>query len=88
LWARSGKELFYMGPSGTVMSVAVESGATFRIGTPTRLFEGGTTAPGRSYDVSADGRRFLIIKEGARAEGTAIVVQNWGAELRRLVPTN
>ena len=86
LWARSGKELFYMELSGAVMSVAVDGGSTFRVGNPTRLFEGGTTAPGRTYDVSADGQRFLVIKEGGRADGTAIVVQNWGEELKRLVP--
>jgi hypothetical protein len=86
LWARRGKELFYVGPSGAVMSVAVEGGSTFRVGNPIRLFEGGTTSPGRTYDVSPDGQRFLMIKEGGRADGTAIVVQNWGEELKRLVP--
>ena len=34
LWARSGKELFYVGPSGAVMSASVEGGSTFRAGTP------------------------------------------------------
>ena len=40
LWARSGKELFYLGPSGAVMSTSVEGGSTFRAGNATRLFEG------------------------------------------------
>ena len=88
LWARNGKELFYVGPSGAVMGVAIDRGSTFRVGNPTRLFEGGATAPGRAYDVSLDGQRFLVIKEGRRPDdGTAIVVQNWGEELQRLVPT-
>jgi hypothetical protein len=45
------------------------------------------------YDVSADGRRFLMIKQapatGERAAGPLqlIVVQNWLAELKRRVPT-
>jgi len=43
------------------------------------------------YDISADGQRFLMLKE-AGADGTAahvsiIVVQHWGEELKRLVPT-
>jgi hypothetical protein len=77
-----------VGPSGTVMSVAVDGGSTFRVGNPTRLFKGGTTAPGRAYDVSLDGQRFLVIKDGGRPDdGTAIVVQNWQEELKRLVPT-
>ncbi len=42
------------------------------------------------YDVSPDGRRFLMIKQ-ATDEGTAapvqlVVVQNWIEELKRLVP--
>ena len=56
--------------------------------------EGYVTIPswwGRSYDISPDGQRFLMIKEGG-ADGTAalaslIVVQNWFEELKRFVPT-
>jgi hypothetical protein len=51
-----------------------------------------STLVGRSYDVSPDGRRFLMIKEGGPG-GTAspaslVVVQHWFEELKRLVPTN
>ena len=95
LWARSGKELFYLGPSGAVMSTSVEDGSTFRAGNPTRLFEGpyfaNLNAAGRTYDVSPDGQRFLMIKEGASTDATSapreiVVVQNWTEELKRLVP--
>ena len=44
----------------------------------------------RTYDVSPDGRRFLMIKQAAN-EATApqiIVVQHWLEELKRLVPQN
>ena len=41
LWARNGKELFYVGADGALMRVPVEaSGATWNAGTPTKLFEG------------------------------------------------
>ena len=93
LWARSGKELFYVGASGAVMSVAVEGGSAFRSGSPTRLFEGSYRlgAAGRTYDVSSDGQRFLMVKPVGSLEQTAapsslIVVQNWFEELKRLVP--
>ena len=50
----------------------------------------GLNAPGgRPYDVSLDGQRFLVIKEGG-TEGRAaeiVVVENWLEELKRLVPT-
>jgi hypothetical protein len=42
----------------------------------------------RTYDVSPDGRRFLMIKLAAN-EVTApqiVVVHNWLEELKRLVP--
>ena len=70
-------------------------GAGWHAGTPAKLLEGryvmtaGGT-PGRNYDVSPDGQRFLMMKE-ASADPTAappqiIVVQNWVEELKRLVP--
>ena len=82
LWARSGKELFYLGPSGAVMSVAVEGGSTFRAGNPTRLFEGRYFAAricsGRTYDVSPDGQRFLMIKPvGARSRPPRRRASSW-----------
>lgn len=47
---------------------------------------------GRTYDVSPDGRRFLMIKEAGADQGDArtqiIVVQHWFEELKRLVPVN
>lgn len=80
------------------MSVALEAGATFRAGNPTRLFErryfAGSAAggAGRTYDVSPDGQRFLMIKVGGGSDEDAaptsiIVVENWFEELKRLVPT-
>jgi hypothetical protein len=44
------------------------------------------------YDVSADGQRFLVIKETPGADESPpsariILVQNWFEELKRLVPT-
>ena len=39
-WARSGRELFYTGLDGTLMSVPVISGATLTTGEPTQVFAG------------------------------------------------
>ena len=95
LWARSGRELFYLAPGVAMMSVSVEGGSTFRAGNPARLFEGRYSMPvttsGRTYDVSPDGQRFLMIKVGDGPDQTAappsiVVVQNWFEELKRLVP--
>jgi Tol biopolymer transport system component len=95
LWARNGHELFYVGADGAMLSVPVEaSGTAWNAGTPVKLFEGkyvNTGTSGRTYDVSADGQRFLMIKPPATDASTAmlalIVVQHWDEELKRLVPT-
>jgi serine/threonine-protein kinase len=98
LWARSGQELFYASPAGALMRVGVERGASWAASTPTLLIrEGYVTAtggnPGRSYDISPDGQRFLLIKAGggsdqADAPPSIIVVQHFDEELKRLVPEN
>jgi hypothetical protein len=60
------------------------------------LKDGSVFAPagnsGRTYDVSPDGRRFLMIKVSGGSDQTntpaqVIVVQHWTEELKRLVPT-
>jgi serine/threonine-protein kinase len=101
LWARSGRELFYLAPDGTLMSSMVEAAqdhASFRTGLPARVMPNngyysaeGTVNFGRTYDVSPDGARFLRIKvkEGEASGGPRNfdVVLNWTEELKRLVPT-
>ena len=66
LWAHSGKELFFVGVDGSLLQVSVEAkGATWNSRAPVKLFERrhfvGANS-GRSYDVSPDGQRFLMIK--------------------------
>jgi hypothetical protein len=44
---------------------------------------------GRTYAVSPDGKRFLVIKNAAQGPTISpqlVVVLNWADELRRLVP--
>jgi serine/threonine-protein kinase len=93
-WARSGRELFYLDATNTLTAVPVQtSGATFRAGRPAKLFDAkySTPFPVRSYDVSADGKRFLMLKDSATGDPNAtpvsmILVEHWFEELKRLVP--
>ena len=92
VWAKSGRELFYYAVPAKVVAVPIQSGATFVAGTPQTLFEGRYLAPftGRTYDVSPDGRRFLMIKDARTTDPAApppqlVVVLNWFEELKRLV---
>ena len=97
LWARSGKELFYLAADGALLRVPVEAGgAMWNAGTPMKLLGGryytaaGSSSAGRMYDVSPDGQRFLMIRSPGTDAGAApalIVVQHWDEELKRLVPT-
>jgi effector-binding domain-containing protein len=47
----------------------------------------GAVVSARTYDVSLDGTRFLMIKEPVPRRRSLVVVENWTKELRRLVPT-
>jgi serine/threonine-protein kinase len=94
LWARDGKELFYVTPDGVLMRVPVKvSGAVWNNGAPEKLFDMREANIGgllRAYDVSPDGQRFLLVRPAGIDPGTSpnmIVVQHFDEELKRLVPT-
>jgi len=78
------------------MAVRVQTEPTFASGNPEVVFERRYYAPsgfavGRTYDISLDGTRFLMIKEGGSDETAPteiILVLNWFEELKRLVPTD
>jgi serine/threonine protein kinase len=85
-WGPDGRELFYVAPGGTLMSVTLAPGAAFSAGAPKPLFRGafqeynaffyGGVA---GYVVSNDGQRFLVNRI-SRGEGTAEpinLVLNW-----------
>ena len=103
LWARNGRELFYasLAGAGRIMGVLIQPGPTFSFGNPQMVVDkpfGGTpgstsvTLSGRTYDVSADGQRFLMVKSPVSTDAVAraqiVVVQHWDEELKRLVPVN
>jgi serine/threonine-protein kinase len=79
VWARDGRELFYLDAANRLTTVAVDTtSAAFRPGTPVRLLSTSYSEPGGTgpYDVSPDGKRFLMIKEdpAARVPNTPIVL--------------
>jgi serine/threonine-protein kinase len=93
-WNRNGRELFYRS-GNKMMAVETMTRPSFSAGKPRVLFEGEyvmTPYPqlGSDYDVSADGQRFLMVKETARTvfNEQINVVLNWLEELKRRVPTN
>ena len=93
VWARSGQELFYVASDGALMAVRAEPrGPKWSSGSPAKVVEGPYMTRGLrdkpTYDVSTDGKRFLMVKQPAnQAAPQIVVVQNWTEELKRLVPT-
>jgi serine/threonine-protein kinase len=95
LWLPNGRELFYLS-SDSVMAVSVETGPAFSLGTPKALFRGtyvgSSPSGGIAWDISPDGKRFLMMKEPqptASAGGAPMkinIVLNWFEELRQRVP--
>jgi len=95
-WARSGRELFYLdSKSQSMMAVAIQTSPGFRSGTPQPMFDARpyySLGVSRSYDVSVDGKRFLMIKnavasgERGAIPATMTVVLNWFEELKTRVP--
>ena len=92
LWAPHGRELFYLAPGTRLMAVGVQTEPSFAPGNAEEVFAGGDYAPpavGRTYDISPDDERFLMIKESAGGDSTEfVVIINWFEELKRLVPTD
>jgi Tol biopolymer transport system component len=100
VWRRDGRELFYIredpaAPRGqstevTMMVVQTSTKPAFTFGAPRELFTGryAVNRPARAYDVTADGRHFLLLESRERPSDRIThinVVQNWFEELRRLV---
>jgi Tol biopolymer transport system component len=92
LWERNGKQLFYRrGDQIWVADVQTDDG--FSTSKPRMLFERTGMRIGfplRSWDVSPNGKRFLMVKLEERQPTPVtelIFVQNWFEELKRLCPT-
>jgi hypothetical protein len=97
IWSRNGTELYYRS-GGKMMVVAVSTTPTMKASRPQVLWEGvysegmssscgmpGTTSA--NYDVTADGQRFLMVKDQDEGATTArmVVIVNFGEELKRLM---
>ena len=83
-WRRDGTELFYIGADGQVMASGVSaSGAAFQPGVPKPLFKVQIVS-GASWDVSADGAKFLFPIIGSdTTQPPFTVVLNWMSLLKR-----
>jgi serine/threonine-protein kinase len=95
VWARNGREVFFVAPDGAIWSAAVDPrGAAPRFATPQQVvparysvYLASSGFGTRMYDVSPDGQRFLMLQAGVdQSRPQMVVVQHWFEELNRLVP--
>jgi len=87
IWAHSGRELFYFNAAGELMATRVDATGPFKAGGSVKVldakyFAGTSGAGARTYDVSRDDQRFLMIKEPLTPAGRLTppnieVVVNW-----------
>lgn len=86
-WRADGRELFYMALDNRVMSAEIsEQGSSVVIGRVQPLFQANPVprAPECMYDVTADGKKFVIVTLGGEqgAQPLTLVV-NWPALLKK-----
>jgi serine/threonine protein kinase len=103
-WSHNAEELFYAAPVGAVRRVGVQRGSSWSPTTPTVILTTPTNIlrdayipgdaiaiGGSTYDVSPDGKRFLVFKAATDAKVAPapqiVVVQHFDQELKRLAPT-
>ncbi len=87
-WSADGTEIFYR-HGDEFVGVAIRLKPAFQPGLPKRLFEGRYEVrdAARNYDVSPDGRRFVLIRpDDVRQYDGFQIVLNWFDELKAQVP--
>jgi Tol biopolymer transport system component len=84
IWRPDGKELFYVTPNSQVMAVDIDTSKGFQAGTPRRMFSAPGTTLTSGWDLSPDGKRFLLVAQpGTGRTIPFTVVLNWAAGLKK-----
>jgi DNA-binding winged helix-turn-helix (wHTH) protein/Tol biopolymer transport system component len=83
-WNRSGKELFYIGRGGNVMSVTFDLATSLIPAKPKELFKPVPPLAAGSLSSSADGQRFYLLETmPGPVEDELHVITNWNAGIGR-----
>ena len=85
VWRGDGKELFYLDLQGKITSVEVKGDVALQTGAPKALFQVPfrTQVNESQFDVSGDGKRFLLSLPVGEESKPISVVLNWTAGLKR-----
>ena len=89
-WRADGRELFYLALDQKLMAVTITPGDHLELGTPAALFQTRLTTTGSGapdfrqlYDVTSDGRRFLLSLPPDQLGPPITVILNWTAGLQK-----
>ncbi len=91
MWARSGRELFYVNGANELVAVQVSTDPAFALGQQEVLFSVAAYMRNLAYtlyDVTPDDQRFVMLRIGDDENAVAselILVENWAEELRERV---
>ena len=85
VWSPTGREIFYR-DGDRMMSATVRTQGGFEVGVRAQLFEGAydqTQGQFTNYDVSRDGRTFVMLQQVQGTAQSVFVTLNWFGQLRR-----
>jgi serine/threonine protein kinase len=83
-WSADGKELFYIAPDSTLMSVSIkEAGSELHAGAPLALFRARAFDENATYGVGRDGRFLMPVAATDRTAAPLTVIVNWVATLKK-----
>jgi eukaryotic-like serine/threonine-protein kinase len=85
-WRGDGREIYYISRERKMMAAPISYEPKFDAGTPVVLFDAPVrqAIPARQYDVSSDGKRFLLNREAEQEVIEPLtLVQNWIGRLAR-----
>ena len=87
-WRRDGRELYFVAEDDTIMAAEVEASPNkFEVKNVRPLFRVNLAPEARersgSFDVTADGTRFIINASSDEAQPPITLVLNWAAELKK-----
>jgi eukaryotic-like serine/threonine-protein kinase len=85
-WRNDSRELFFLGTGNRLMTAEVQDkGASLEIHAPQTLFQTHSApSPYRSYDVTGDGEKFIIVTQHAKLNADAVtIIANWPVLLQK-----
>ena len=85
-WSVRGDEIYYVSQDHSVVFAAAvgEESGRFQVSSVKRLFSAQMiSGRGYPYDVSRDGKRFLVVASAGLTTSPLTLVIDWSAEVRR-----